>query len=217
MWVLGIETAGERGGVALLGQDGGGYELTFEAGKVHAEMLSAATDALLGAVGIAPEDLALVAVDVGPGSFTGIRIGMAFAAGTAQALSVPTVGVRQSEVVGIPAARHWPGGVLVWIHDRGDHLFAARVSQGRVGTEAALPVDRALHRLAGKSLVLVVGSGALRFREQLAELAPNVVPGLGYAHPVPLEVARLGRDRQERGGAVPAGQLEPHYVHPPLS
>ncbi len=217
VWVLGIETAGDRGGVALLGEDGAGYELSFDAGRVHAEMLGGATDALIRAVGIAPEDLGLVAVDVGPGSFTGIRIGMAFAAGTAQALSIPTVGVRQTEVVGVPAARVWAGSVMVWIHDRGEHVFAAWVSEGRIGTEAALPVDRALQRLVGKSRVLVVGSGALRFQERLAGLAPNVVTGLGYDHPVPLEVARLGLESMRRDGGVEAGQLEPHYVHPPLS
>ncbi len=217
MWALGIETAGERGGVALLVENGQGYELAFDAGRVHAEALGVATDSLLRAVGSAREDLGLVAVDVGPGSFTGIRIGMAFAAGLGQALHLPTVGVRHSEALGLPAMREWPGRVVVWIHDRGQHLYAAWVSGGRVGQDSAVTLDRALARLSGRSQVLVVGSGARRFREHLAPLAPNVLWCPGCVHAPPLEVARRGLEKWKAGEAVPAGALEPCYVHPPLS
>lgn len=217
VWVLGIETAGERGGVALLEENGQGYELAFDAGRVHAEALGAATDALMRAVGIARGDIGVAAVDVGPGSFTGIRIGMAFAAGLAQALQLPTVGVRHSEAVGLPAAREWPGRVVVWIHDRGQHVYTAWVSQGRVGQESALPLERALARLSGRSPILVVGSGSRRFREELAPLAPNVLAGLGFVHAPPLEVAHRGLEMWKEGTVVPAGELEPRYVHPPLT
>ncbi|MFO8033839.1 MAG: tRNA (adenosine(37)-N6)-threonylcarbamoyltransferase complex dimerization subunit type 1 TsaB [Candidatus Bipolaricaulota bacterium] len=216
MWALGIESAGERGGVALLGEDGRGYELTFDAGRVHAEALGTATDSLAQAVGIDRRDLGLVAVDVGPGSFTGIRIGMAFAAGIAQALKLPTVGVRQSEGLGLLAAKEWPGRVVVWIHDRGHHMYTAWVSGEKVGQESASTLERALARLSGRAQVLVVGSGARRFREELAPLAPNVIAGLGYTYVPPLEVARRGVEMWKGGAVVPAGELEPRYVHPPV-
>ncbi len=217
MWVLGIETAGERGGVAVLGDGGQGYELTFEAGRVHAEVVGAATDAVTRTAGIERGDISLLAVDVGPGSFTGIRIGMAFACGLAQSLDLPTVGVRQSEVVGLSAVKYWPGRVVVWIHDRGDHVYSAWVSDDRVGQDTALPLQRALERVRGRDQLLVVGSGAWRFRERIAPLAPDVLVGLGCVHAEPLEVARRGLELSQMGRAVSPGELEPHYVHPPAA
>lgn len=217
VWVLGVETAAERGGVALLEEDGRGYELTFDAGRVHAEALAASAASLAEVFGIDKAELAAVAVDVGPGSFTGVRIGMSFAAGVAQVLGIPTVGIRHSEAVGLPAAKEWPGRVLVWIHDRGEHLYTAWVSRGTVGQESPTTVKHALDRLSGRSQVLVVGSGARKFVDELVALSPDVVAGLGYSYASPLEVARQGLSMWKEGRAVPAGELEPCYIHPPVS
>ncbi len=216
MWVLGIETAAERGGVALLAEDGRGYELVFDAGRIHAEVLAVAAEGLVQTVGINRAEIAALAVDVGPGSFTGIRIGMSFAAGVAQVLGVPTVGIRQSEAVGLPAAKDWPGRVLVLIHDRGKHVYTAWVIRGKVGPEVPTTVERALAKLSGRAGVLVVGSGVTNFRDALARLAPEVVAGLGYSYASPLAVARQGLAAWNEGGGVPAGELEPCYIHPPV-
>lgn len=92
MIVLGIDTVG-RGGAALVtgGVRAGSRDLG-EAGR-HAETLGGAVDAILTEAYVPWGDLDLIAVNVGPGSFTGIRVGVAFALGLAEARSLPAVGV----------------------------------------------------------------------------------------------------------------------------
>ncbi len=217
MWVLGIETAGERGGVALWREDGPSYEAAFRAGRAHVELLAPCVDAVLRLGDVAPCELGLVSVDVGPGSFTGLRIGLAFAHGLARTSGVPVIGVRQAEVLGFAAARWWPGRVAVWIHDRDDVLYASWISGRRAGAEAVLRAEEAVAKLHDRSDVLVVGTGAVRYAAELAERAPGVRPGgTKWEHPEALEVARLGHARWRAGGAEKQEPVEPWYVQGPI-
>ncbi|MCR4391572.1 MAG: tRNA (adenosine(37)-N6)-threonylcarbamoyltransferase complex dimerization subunit type 1 TsaB [Candidatus Acetothermia bacterium] len=213
MRVLGIETAGEQGGVALLGEEGPGYVVMFPTGRGQGELLAPAARAVLDLAGVRPRELGLIAVDVGPGSFTGLRIGLAFAKGLAQALGVPVVGVRQTEVVGKPLARWWPGRVAVWVHDRREFVYMAWADAHRAGSEIVLPWPDALARIGDRAGVLLTGSGAVRFGEAVRAQAPGVtVADPLWAWPSPLEVARQGRARFLELGPDDVLRLEPHYV-----
>jgi len=213
MFVLALETAGDRGGAALLAPGGELFEATFFAARQHGELLPGCVQAVLQAAGIGPQDLGLVAVDVGPGSFTGLRIGIAFAQALAQAHSLPTVGVRQTEALGMPVARWWPGRVAVWIHDRRQFVYHAWAREDRAGRESVLPVSQALEKLTGEPEVLVVGSGAAMFAADIRRAVPQAVVAEGLAWPSPGAVARLGLARFEAQGG---GPLEPLYLQPPV-
>ncbi|MBC7098478.1 tRNA (adenosine(37)-N6)-threonylcarbamoyltransferase complex dimerization subunit type 1 TsaB [Candidatus Bipolaricaulota bacterium] len=216
MPVLAIETAGSRGGVALLCEPDHVFEATFYMPRKHVELLPSCVSSVLRAAGV--KEPSLIAVDVGPGSFTGLRIGVAFAKAFAQARAIPLVGVRQTEVVGLPVAAWWPGRVAVWIHDRRGIVYHAWASQGKVGRESVLEVEEAVGKLRGRGDVLLVGTGALRFRELVKRKAPGVVvAGPALAHPTPAEVARQGLARFEAQGPDRLFQLEPVYIQPPLS
>lgn len=219
MWVLGIETAGDRGGVSLWHEDEGDYEFRFPARRRHAERLAPAVRGLLEQAGIAPGSLGLIAVDVGPGSFTGVRIGVAFAKAMAQGLGLPLVGVRQSEAVGLPAAAWHPGRVAVLIHDRRDLLYFAWVFPDRAAKEESLALEEAVRKLRGvKGPLCLVGSGAVRFRERLAKELPGAyILGDEWAYPGAGVVARLGYHRFRRGNGFDPKALEPNYVQPPLA
>lgn len=93
MIVLGVDTVGQEGGVALVtgGARAAGRDLG-EPGR-HAETLAGATESILDEALVPWGELDLVAVNVGPGSFTGIRVGVAFALGLAQARAVLALGV----------------------------------------------------------------------------------------------------------------------------
>ncbi|HIE48037.1 TPA: tRNA (adenosine(37)-N6)-threonylcarbamoyltransferase complex dimerization subunit type 1 TsaB [Candidatus Bipolaricaulota bacterium] len=214
MNVLAIETATDRGGVALLTRDGHVFTSTFHAPRQHGELLSGCVQAVLQMSGLSSEDLELIAVDVGPGSFTGLRIGIAFATALGQARQLPLVGVRQTDALGLPAAAWWPGQVAVWIHDRRDFVYHAWATRGRVGRASVVKVSQALSRLRDKEGVLVVGSGAQAFRDLLAKEG-LLVPGEGMNFPDPVEIARLGIEIYGRRGADRA--LEPVYLQPPLA
>ncbi len=213
MNVLAIETATDRGGAALLTGQGHSFSALFHAPRRHGELLPGCVQAVLSAGGISAAELDLVAVDIGPGSFTGLRIGLAFAKGLAQAHGLPLVGVRQTEALGLPAAAWWPGRVAVWIHDRRQFVYHAWATRDRAGREAVLEAGEAVKKLQGKSDVLVVGSGALAFADLLREA--GALPVEAGAFPDPVAVARLGLKRFRAEGA--AEELSPLYLQPPLA
>ncbi|MGC9529670.1 MAG: tRNA (adenosine(37)-N6)-threonylcarbamoyltransferase complex dimerization subunit type 1 TsaB [Candidatus Bipolaricaulaceae bacterium] len=214
---MGVETAGDHGGVALVSSQGETWEVNFPAGRRHLELLPAALDRLLTLAGLAPEDLGLVAVDRGPGSFTGLRIGLAFAKGVAQSLGIPLVGVEQAAVVGLPVAQWWPGRVVVWIHDRRDYLYLTWVSGDQVGNTAVVRLAEAAAKLKGRSDALVVGSGGLRFRDHIRQEAPDVrTAGGHWAYPRAAEVASQGWARYRAAGPDDPLALEPYYIQAPV-
>lgn len=208
--VLGIETAGEKGGVALVSPDGE-REFLVPMGRGGGEVLPAAVDALLDLAKAARGEIELVAVDIGPGSFTGLRIGVAFAKGMAQALGLPVVGVRQTEAVARPLT-WWPGRVAVWIHDRREFVYAAWADPNRVGSETVLSWQEALAKAREQPNVLLAGSGVMQFREEIQGSGIPCASSL-LAYPRPSEIARLGWRRFREQGAGNPEQLEPHYVH----
>ena len=93
MLILGIETATERVSVSVGGHEGviGLFEVTK--GRRHAETLVPAIDFVCKRAGIELSEISVVAVDVGPGLFTGMRVGLSAAKAIAQALSVPMIGL----------------------------------------------------------------------------------------------------------------------------
>ncbi|MGY4707208.1 tRNA (adenosine(37)-N6)-threonylcarbamoyltransferase complex dimerization subunit type 1 TsaB [Candidatus Bipolaricaulota sp. J31] len=219
MWVLGIETAGDVGSVALWCEGEVPFELRFPARRRHAERLAPAVRTLLVEAGVSPHDLGLIAVDVGPGSFTGVRIGLSFAKAMAQALGVPLVGVRQTEALGLPVANWFPGRVAALIHDRRDLLYFAWVSPRKVGRDESLPLDRVLRKLREvEGELCLVGSGAVRFQGELAEALPGVyILGAEWAYPGAGVVAQLAHERSRDEGVSDPKAIEPNYVQPPLA
>ncbi|GAB4309639.1 MAG: tRNA (adenosine(37)-N6)-threonylcarbamoyltransferase complex dimerization subunit type 1 TsaB [Candidatus Bipolaricaulota bacterium] len=210
--VLGIETAGERGGVALVSPRGE-HELVVPLGRGGGGILPAAVEAVLALAHADRGRIELIAVDIGPGSFTGLRIGLAFAKGMAQALGIPVVGVRQTEAVARPLS-WWPGKVAVWIHDRREFVYMAWATPDRVGMEAVLPWTEALAKVGEEPGALLVGSGAVRFRPEVAAAGHRITCAPeAFAHPRPGEIARQGWARFRAKGADDLREVEPRYVH----
>ena len=93
MRVLAVETSTLSGGAALLDDERVVGEYTLDVRITHSERLMAAIDRLLSDAGWTPRDLEGLAVTVGPGSFTGLRIGLSTVKGLALALTVPIAAV----------------------------------------------------------------------------------------------------------------------------
>ncbi|OHV77582.1 tRNA (adenosine(37)-N6)-threonylcarbamoyltransferase complex dimerization subunit type 1 TsaB [Mesorhizobium sp. ORS 3428] len=108
---------------------GAGIELgrqVLDLGKGHAEHLMAVIEAALKAGGIEYRDLDAVAVSIGPGSFTGLRVGVSTARGLALALKIPGIGVTTLEALAAEAANAFPGRSVLAALDAGrDELHAA--------------------------------------------------------------------------------------------
>jgi tRNA threonylcarbamoyladenosine biosynthesis protein TsaB len=156
----------------------------------------AEADALLRDASVAPGDLDLLAVGVGPGSFTGLRIGLAAARGLGLALDVPVAGVSTLEAL----AAGSPGAVPLIDARRGE-IFTVDSGQIRGLTPDTLEVDK------GRTYV---GDGAVRYRAGI-EAAGGVVPPDDSG----LHVPRARFHAQLAGEAGPAELVEPVYVRAP--
>lgn len=133
MRLLAIDTAADLCAACVLDAQGGERgRAVLDLGKGHAEHLMAVIDAALADAGIAYAGLDAVVVSVGPGSFTGVRVGVAAARGLALALKIPAVGVTTLEALAREAAR--PGlPVIATIEaGRGQAYVAAFSSAGEL-------------------------------------------------------------------------------------
>jgi tRNA threonylcarbamoyladenosine biosynthesis protein TsaB len=173
-----------------------------------ARLLTLAEDAL-SAAGATWDDVTRLAVGLGPGGFTGLRIGIATARAIAQARDLEVCGVSTLDALaaGIPHA----GPVAAVVDARRGEAFAATydAARARLTAPAALGPDALAELAAG---LLAAGDGAIHFREQLERAGATVLGDGDPAHRVSaVQVCRLGAE------AAPADrdQLEPDYVRDP--
>jgi tRNA threonylcarbamoyladenosine biosynthesis protein TsaB len=211
---LGIDTATEIGAVALAFGSLAVGELTFSAKMSQAERLVEAIDRLLELHRLRVEELELLAISAGPGSFTGLRIGMATAKGLAQVLRAPLIGVPTAESYAHRVG-FWPGPVYVLIHDRRNLVYVTEFATGaQVSTERVAEIEQILaEKLEGR---LFLGSGAELYREELAARGGTVAPQ-ALNLPSALEVALLGAARFAQSGRDELFTLEPRYLQRPLA
>lgn len=102
MKILALETTDAVASAALYLDDGAVYETVIDTGKKHAESVLPAAEALLAAHGLSPADMDAFAADVGPGSFTGVRIGVCMANALGAACGKPVIAVNALETVAYP-------------------------------------------------------------------------------------------------------------------
>lgn len=99
MLILGVDTVGKEGGLALLGASEDPRVMDLGDRGRHAEEIVPAAAALLEASASTWSDVELIAVNEGPGSFTGIRVGVAFALGIAEARGISVTGVSCLDII----------------------------------------------------------------------------------------------------------------------
>jgi tRNA threonylcarbamoyladenosine biosynthesis protein TsaB len=184
----------------------------------HAARLLAAAEEALAAAGVGWEQVDRLAVGVGPGSFTGLRIGIATARALAQARGLPLVGVSSLEAL----ARGAEAPVVLAVLDarRGEAFAAAYRGSGGRGlivvegfAPAALPPDALAERVrALPAPPLAVGDGAVRFRGSLEAAGALVPPDEDGVHRLRAEhVCRLGAE----GSPTDRDALLPDYLREP--
>ncbi|CAB4929929.1 unannotated protein [freshwater metagenome] len=184
----------------------------------HASTLLALADELLVEAGAQWGDVTRIGVGVGPGTFTGLRIGVASARGLAQASGAPLVPVSTLEALAHAAraaGAHGAEQVLAVIDARRGEAFAA--VWDAAGEQLAQPVAVAPEALAGlvpngSGTIVAVGDGAVRFRAPL-EAAGLLVPGdADPLHRVdPAALCALAA----AGAVVAAENLVPDYLRLP--
>ena len=159
MNVLAIESSGRAMSVALR-MDSGTWETAVNAGFRPGETLMPAIDALLPLASPPTSGLDLVACSAGPGSFTGLRIGMATAKGIARGAGCPIKAVPTLPLLAA-GREHWPGIVAPVMDARKKRIYAAAFRRGeRILGDADIPLDEFLNSLPADAPVLVTGPDA---------------------------------------------------------
>jgi tRNA threonylcarbamoyladenosine biosynthesis protein TsaB len=218
MMTLGIETATQVVGVAVAGDEGfiGMVEITHR--RRHAETLVPAIGFVLEHAQLTPADIAAIGVDVGPGLFTGMRVGIATAKTMAMALHVPVVGISSLDLLAHPL-RHASKVIASVIDARKGEVFYAlykpcpggvqRVSEPRAGTIDDFNADV----IARGQDVLAVGDGAWRYREDLE----RNIEVADLAHPSVAALVQLARARSLRDDLTEASAelVQPLYLRAP--
>ena len=220
MITLGIETATRVVSVALAGDDGVLGVVEISQGRRHAETLTPAIEFVCRHAQIEIGDIGAIGVDVGPGLFTGMRVGIATAKAMAHALQVPVIGVSSLDLLAYPM-RHAAKVIASVIDARKGEVFYAfflptpggvqRVSEPRACSIEDFNADV----MARGQDVLAVGDGAHRYREEL-ELGIEVAD---LAHPLAASLVILARARALRtdldAGAHGNDAVQPMYLRAP--
>jgi tRNA threonylcarbamoyladenosine biosynthesis protein TsaB len=218
--ILGIETATEQVSVAIGGHEGvlGLFEVCR--GRRHAETLTPAIDFLCRQADIELSEISVVAVDVGPGLFTGMRVGLAAGKALAHALRVPMIGMSSLDLLAFPL-RHSDRTIAAVIDARRGELFYAlyrsvpggvqRVTEPRCGR-----VDDFIGDVMPRGHeVVCVGDGALRYRDEIeSELRCDIAEQF-LSRPSAAPLVQLAHARAMREEWVNPWQIQPMYLRLP--
>jgi tRNA threonylcarbamoyladenosine biosynthesis protein TsaB len=217
MKLLAVESATLSGGVALLDGDTLLGEITLNIALTHSERLMSAVDRLLDDCGLAPADLDGLAVSVGPGSFTGLRVGLATVKGLAMALDLPVAAVPTLDA--LAARLPFADAPVCPILDarKGEvYLSLYRWREDGMAREwdyLALPPELAAARL--EAPVILLGDGIEACRPWLERLGTGArVAPVAQRLPSAAAVAGLGRAALAAGAGVDAEALAPFYLRP---
>ena len=219
MVTLALDTTTKTATCAVLsGGDVVGQWTGDAAASPAAQLPRGLVDAL-SAAGRRPEDVDVLAVAVGPGSFTGLRVGIATMQGLAVALSRPLIGVSALEALAVCAAIEFDAGdgrlIAPWVNAWRGEVYAASYRAGRaLGAPVVGDPRQLLAELEGP--VLFTGDGAAAHRALITahlgdrgRFAPTMTPGLA---PV---IARLAAARAEAGERPAPHAIAPLYVRRP--
>ena len=178
----------------------------------HAEALPPLIDRVVSRVDGGFAGLGRVAVTVGPGSFTGIRVGVAAARGVALACNIPVVGVSTLAALAAPLILESTGGVIAAAVDarHGNVFFAAFVSGGRVLVQPRIAPVREAVRMLGAGPIRAAGSGAPMLAIEAWAMGMSIDVVGDIAAPDIAYVARLGLLADPE--TAPA---RPLYIKPP--
>jgi tRNA threonylcarbamoyladenosine biosynthesis protein TsaB len=218
--ILGIESATHQVGCAIGGHEGVLASAHSARGKRHAENLTPAIDFVRRQARVDLREIGVVAVDLGPGLFTGLRVGVASAKALASALRVPMIGVPSLDLLAFPV-RFTPRLIVAAIDARRGELFYAFYRQVPGGvqrlTEHQLgsPDDLASELLASREDCLLVGDGAIRYAEAFEGLTKVDVADRGLAYPSAASLVQLAHAQALREQWVKPWELRPLYLRKP--
>jgi tRNA threonylcarbamoyladenosine biosynthesis protein TsaB len=220
--LLALDTSTRRVGVAF--GNGNGVHAAIELGGPcddrpprHAEEVAPAIAHLAQRCGAELSQLSAVAVSIGPGMFTGLRVGVTTAKVLAQALRIPVIPIASLDLLAYPL--RYANSLVVPVMDARRHEVYYAIYQPvpggmqRLGGYELGPVEDVTAELAARgSEALVCGDGALRFRDAFADLERVDFAGAGHSAPSLAALIELAAVRYEREEFSSPADVVPLYL-----
>ncbi|MBI4354608.1 MAG: tRNA (adenosine(37)-N6)-threonylcarbamoyltransferase complex dimerization subunit type 1 TsaB [Candidatus Omnitrophica bacterium] len=219
MKLLAIDTSTEQLGVAVVDEARvlASYEILAE--RIHAVELPNAVNRVLETAGLSLKTIEALAIDIGPGSFTGLRIGVAFVKALAFTHQTPLIGVPSLDVLAaqVPYATH-PVCVMCDAKQRKVYAALYRTEDGKLTKRSdhqLLTVDELLP-LLGEGPMIFLGDGVALYRERLTQHFGSraLFAGAETWWPHAATLGRLGLERLKAGQHDDPSTLVPMYLHP---
>jgi tRNA threonylcarbamoyladenosine biosynthesis protein TsaB len=218
--ILGIESAGSQIGCAIGGHEGVLASAHTGKGRQHAESLAPQIDFVRRQAGVEFSELGVVAVDIGPGLYTGLRVGISSATTIAHALGIPMIGISSLDLLAFPA--RWTSRLIVTALDaRRGELFTAlfrkvpggiqRIRDPQVNT----PQELLAELMTIEEPALLVGDGALRYQEIFSSIRRVEMAEQGLANPSARSLVQLAHAQALREEFVPSWDIKPIYLRQP--
>jgi len=216
--LLTIDTSTTAGSVALSRGEELVGEILLNLRSTHSDRLLPAVQDLLRDAGLQLEELDAFAVVLGPGSFTGLRVGVATVKGLALATAKPVVGVSSLQTLAVQVP--WPAHSLrVWLDARKQEVYSGhyRWEGGlpvALNEERVAPPERLLEEITEETLF--IGSGATVYRS----LIVRRLGSRAHFAPWPLiqprasAAAALALAALRNQDTIPLAALEPRYIRP---
>jgi len=215
MLVLGIDTSTLAGSVALVEDDELRSELVFNLRRKHTERLLPSLDWMFSELGIEPSQLDAIGVGIGPGSFTGLRIGLATAKGLALSLNLPLVGISSLRALAWQV-KFYKGNILTLLDARKGQVFAQLFCSENELKEQSEPLAIEPEKLLTKITqpCLAVGEGYKVYQEVFSRTKQLFYAGREFDYPRASIIAFLALKELEKGGAFEPDELVPIYIRP---
>lgn len=220
MLILGIESATGMVGCAIGGHEGVLASAHSSRARRHAETLTPQIDFVRRQARIELSEISVVAVDLGPGLYTGLRVGVSSALAVAHALGVPMIGVASLDLVAFPV-RFTNRLIAAALDARRGEVFSClyrpvpggiqRVGEYRVGS----PQELAAEIEASGEECLLVGDGGIRYRAEFDGIKKLELADQGFAAPSASSLVQLAHARSLREEFVNSWELQPLYLRKP--
>ena len=218
MRILAFETSAKAGSVALLSDGKLLGEYYLNCGMTHSRTLLKLAEELLTACEISPQQLDAVACAAGPGSFTGVRIGVAAAKGFAWGAEKPCVGVSTLEAMA-HQAQSFEGAICCAMDARREQVYHAMFACHagtitRLSEDCAISLEELAKRLKKIEIPkIMVGDGAQLCYNTLSTICPDCVRAPEHLTMQRASGVALVAERQlQNGGEFSGAALVPNYL-----
>ena len=221
MLALAIDTSGDYAGIALADENKLITGLNFWHKIDLLKRLLPNIDRVMADAGRSRSELNGIIVSLGPGSFTGLRIGMSAAKSIAHVLKQPIVGIPTLDILAYSASAARPKSIAAAIHARPGEVFWAiyRSDSGkivRLTEDRASVVEEMVHQAKQEKEIVFCGDGAARNRKMIEdEFGIGSVLDEWFNIPRAAVLARLGILRLSEGDSDDVFSLVPQYVRKP--